>query len=85
MNRRSRLIAALMLLLLAVTTACQAHYPAGPTGQVTDRDAYFRKANGWHYELTVGGKTFRVTRDDYRHCFRASSYPACTTRGGGQR
>jgi hypothetical protein len=84
MNRRSRLIAALVL-LLAVTTACQAHYPAGPTGRVTDRQARYFKSGGWHYSLTVGGKTFRVTRDNYRDCFHGSSYPACTSRGGGQR
>ncbi|MEV7322854.1 hypothetical protein [Streptomyces sp. NPDC093970] len=23
---------------------------------------------------------FRVTRDDYRHCFRGSAYPSCTRR-----
>lgn len=73
-----RLFAALVLALLTATTACTPNYPAGPTGQVTDRDAYFRKADGWHYVLTVNGHTFRVTRDDYRHCLRGSNYPACT-------
>jgi hypothetical protein len=81
MSRRTRLFAALVLALL---TACSPHYPTGPSGTVTGRDGYYRKADGWHYSLTVHGKQFRVTRDDYRRCFRGSSYPACTKRGGGQ-
>jgi hypothetical protein len=84
MSRRTRLLAALAFALLALT-ACARTYPPGPSGKVTDRDAYFRKADGWHYSLTVRGKKFRVTRADYRHCFRGSTYPACTKRGGGQR
>jgi hypothetical protein len=80
MTRQSRLIAALVLALLAVTTACKATYPAGPTGHVTDRHASYFKSGGWRYWLTVDGKRFRVTRTDYRHCVRGSSYPACTKR-----
>lgn len=75
-----RLFAALVLALLAVT-GCSPHYPPGPSGTVTDRDAYFRKADGWHYELTVDGRKFRVTRADYRGCVRGSDYPACARKG----
>lgn len=80
MNRSTRLLAALALALLALS-ACRAHtYPAGPTGTVTDRSAAYFKSGGWRYRLTVDGSKFRVTRDDYRRCFRNSLYPACTNR-----
>ncbi|MFF8954081.1 hypothetical protein ACF09I_35590 [Streptomyces sp. NPDC014940] len=76
---KTRILAAVVLALLAAT-ACSPHYPAGPHGKVTDRDRYFRRADGWHYELTVHGREFRVTRADYRRCVRGSTYPACTHR-----
>jgi hypothetical protein len=72
--RRARLALALLLLL---TAACSPHYPAGPKGKVTDRSATYRKADGWRYSLTVRGRTFRVTGDDYRNCFHDSWYPGC--------
>ncbi|GAB3169864.1 hypothetical protein [Streptomyces incanus] len=75
------LLAALVLALLAVTTACTPDYPAGPSGRVTDRDRAYFKSGGWRYWLTVDGRKFRVTRADYRHCVRGSNYPTCTTRG----
>ncbi|NUP16607.1 MAG: hypothetical protein HOZ81_10960 [Streptomyces sp.] len=81
MTRRTRLLAALALALLALT-ACQATYPPGPSGTVTDRSRAYFKSGGWRYWLTVDGTRFRVTRDQYGHCFHGSSYPACTHRGG---
>jgi hypothetical protein len=81
MTRRTRLLAALALTLLALT-ACRATYPSGPSGMVTDRSRAYFKSGGWRYSLTVDGTRFRVTRDEYGNCFRGSSYPACTHRGG---
>ncbi|MFE9920448.1 hypothetical protein ACFYQA_02340 [Streptomyces sp. NPDC005774] len=80
MTRRSRLLAALALALLALT-ACSPSYPPGPSGKVTDRDRAYFKPGGWRYSLTVDSRKFRVTRDDYKRCVRGSSYPACTTHG----
>lgn len=77
---RIRGIGAAVAVVLALA-ACSPTYSPGPSGKVTDRQAYYLKSGGWHYRLTVRGKTFRVRRDDYRHCFRGSSYPACTKRG----
>lgn len=80
MKHSTRLLAALVLALLALN-ACRAHtYPPGPAGTVIDRSAAYFKSGGWRYRLTVGGDKFRVTRDDYRRCFRNSLYPACTNR-----
>ncbi|MEU2316574.1 hypothetical protein ACFY7X_13685 [Streptomyces althioticus] len=80
MNRRTYALAALLLALLATVTACEKTYPAGPTGKVTDRSRAYYKSGGWKYWLTVDGAKFRVTRDDYRSCFRGSAYPTCTHR-----
>lgn len=81
MNRRtSYLLAVLVVALLATGTACKKTYPAGPSGKVTDRASAYYKSGGWRYWLTVDGSKFRVDRDDYRSCFRGSTYPACTNR-----
>ncbi|MBZ6211653.1 hypothetical protein KVH31_34725 [Streptomyces olivaceus] len=69
-------LTALALTLVAVLTACQNPHPPGPTGKVTDR----HKGTGSRYSLTVTGHKFRVTRSDYRHCYRGSHYPTCTHR-----
>ncbi|NUV60073.1 hypothetical protein [Streptomyces sp. CAI-85] len=66
-------------------TACSPDYTPGPAGTVSDRNAAYFKSGGWHYRLTVttnDGRRhdFRVTRDDYKHCFHGSAYPACTHR-----
>ncbi|MET7603928.1 hypothetical protein ABZS96_15625 [Streptomyces avermitilis] len=65
-------------------TACSPDYAPGPTGTITDRSAAYFKSGGWHYRLTVttDGRphAFRVTRNDYRSCFRGSAYPTCTRR-----
>jgi hypothetical protein len=67
-----------------VLTACSPDYAPGPAGTVSDRSATYRKADGWHYQLTVTTdgrrQDFRVTRDEYKHCFRGSAYPTCTHR-----
>lgn len=73
-----------LLGLLVSLIGCAPAFPPGPTGTVTDRAAAYYKATGWRRHLTVrtpGGDTrrFRVG-DDYRHCYRASHYPACTHR-----
>lgn len=71
----------LTALAVAALAACSPHYPAGPDGTVTGRDAIYRSKNGgWFYYLTVDGTKFRVTRDDYQHCFRGSRYPQCADR-----
>jgi hypothetical protein len=70
------LVAVLAVLLLA--TACQPTYAPGPTGKVTDRSRAYWKSGGWHYWLTTTGSRFRVTRNDYEHCFHGSHYPTCT-------
>jgi hypothetical protein len=82
-------IRALLLLALAVTIACLILVgcgPAqGPAGTVTGKDrTYWPATKQWTYKLTVrkpdGAETeFRVTRSDYRACYRGSAYPACTT------
>lgn len=78
-----------MMLAVAVAltlSACSPHYPQGPDGRVTDRSDAYYKSGGWQYHLTVapaaGGepKKFRVTKNDYKSCFRGSRYPACTER-----
>ncbi|WP_216589534.1 hypothetical protein [Streptomyces brasiliscabiei] len=66
-------------------TACSPDYAPGPAGTVSDRSATYFKSGGWHYRLTVTTsddrrQDFRVTRDDYKHCFRGSAYPTCTHR-----
>ncbi|MBM7169096.1 hypothetical protein JQK87_11850 [Streptomyces sp. G44] len=66
-------------------TACGPNYGPGPAGTVSDRSASYFKSGGWHYRLTVTTndgrrQDFRVTRDDYKHCFRGSAYPSCTYR-----
>ncbi|MFJ9541920.1 hypothetical protein ACIRPX_32320 [Streptomyces sp. NPDC101225] len=63
--------------------ACSPDYAPGPAGTVNDRSAAYFKSGGWRYRLTVtttDGQRhrFRVTRDDYRHCFHGSAYPTCT-------
>lgn len=79
MTRAARIAAALATGAVLLT-ACSPHYPPGPAGRVTDRDSFYRKADGWHYSLTVRDKKFRVTRDEYRNCVHGSSYPGCTKR-----
>jgi hypothetical protein len=74
-------LAVLVLALLAATTACKQSFPEGPAGKVTDRHRAYFKSGGWRYWLTVDGQKFRVTRSDYQHCVRGSSYPACANRG----
>ncbi len=68
------------VLALLAATACSPHYPAGPAGTVTARDARYFKSGGWYFHLTVNGTRFRVTRDQYRRCSPDSTYPACTHR-----
>ncbi|RSN93754.1 hypothetical protein DMH26_24070 [Streptomyces sp. WAC 05379] len=70
---------------VSVLTACNPSYGAGPAGTVSDRSAAYFKSGGWRYRLTVTTtdgqrQDFRVTRDDYRSCFRGSAYPTCTQR-----
>lgn len=80
MTRPMRLAAAFVTAVVLLT-ACEAKtYPPGPEGKVTHRSRAHFKSGGWRYWLTVGDKEFRVTRDDYRNCFRESNYPACTKR-----
>ncbi|MCX5260397.1 hypothetical protein OOK27_40700 [Streptomyces canus] len=83
-------LASAVIAAVAVLTACSPDYAPGPAGTVSDRSATYRKADGWHYQLTVttnDGRRhdFRLTRDDYRHCFRGSAYPSCTRRTEGSR
>ncbi|MFF0084610.1 hypothetical protein ACFYR1_33580 [Streptomyces canus] len=82
--RKALAAAAATIGAVLALTACSPDYAPGPSGTVTDRSATYRKADGWHYQLTVtttdGREDFRVTRDDYRHCFRGSAYPTCTHR-----
>ncbi|MEV6381621.1 hypothetical protein AB0M31_19635 [Streptomyces sp. NPDC051773] len=66
-------------------TACSPDYATGPAGTVSDRSAAYFKSGGWRYRLTVTTsdgrrQDFRVTRDDYKSCFRGSTYPTCTHR-----
>jgi hypothetical protein len=81
-NRRTRYaLAVSAVLFLATGTACeQQTFPPGPSGTVTDRSRAYYKSGGWKYWLTVNSSKFRVTRDDYRSCFRGSAYPTCTNR-----
>ncbi|MGI5411115.1 hypothetical protein ACQEV9_30545 [Streptomyces chartreusis] len=65
-----------------VLSACGPSYGAGPAGTVSDRSAAYFKSGGWRYRLTVTttdgqDREFRVSRDDYRSCFRGSAYPTC--------
>ncbi|MEV6543413.1 hypothetical protein [Streptomyces sp. NPDC051665] len=69
-------------------TACSPDYAPGPAGTVSERSAAYFKSGGWRYRLTVttadGQRhSFRVTRDDYRHCFHGSAYPTCAHRSEG--
>lgn len=73
-----------------VLTGCNPSYGAGPAGTVSDRTAAYFKSGGWRYRLTVTThdgqrQDFRVSRDDYRSCFRGSAYPTCTHRTEGSR
>ncbi|GGX50136.1 hypothetical protein [Streptomyces chartreusis] len=75
---------------VSVLTACNPSYGAGPAGTVSDRSAAYFKSGGWRYRLTVTmndgqGQEFRVSRDDYRSCFRGSAYPSCMHRTEGSR
>lgn len=75
---------------VSVLTACGPNYGAGPAGTVSDRSAAYFKSGGWRYRLTVTTadgqrQEFRVSRDDYRSCFRGSAYPTCTDRTEGSR
>jgi hypothetical protein len=84
MHKALAATAATIAAVLALT-ACSPDYAPGPTGTVSDRSAAYFKSGGWHYRLAVtttdGHRhSFRVTRDDYRHCFRGSAYPTCTHR-----
>ncbi|MFF7240448.1 hypothetical protein [Streptomyces collinus] len=81
--RKALATAAASVATLLALAACSPHYAAGPAGTVSDRSAAYFKSGGWHYRLTVtttDGQQhrFRVTRHDYRHCFRGSAYPTCT-------
>jgi hypothetical protein len=83
-TRKASLLAAAAV-ALALTSGCGRTYPPGPDGTVTDRTHRYYKSSGWRYWLTVTTPTgpavkFRVTRDDYHHCFHQSHYPACSTR-----
>jgi hypothetical protein len=69
----------------AIVTACGPTYQQGPDGIVTGRVGTYTKHYGWRYRLTVTTaagthKRFRVSREDFRHCFHQSHYPACTKR-----
>ncbi|MFD9466746.1 hypothetical protein [Streptomyces sp. NPDC060027] len=69
----------------SVLTACNPSYGAGPAGTVSDRSSAYFKSGGWRYRLTITTtdgrrQEFRVTRDDYKRCFRGSVYPTCTSR-----
>ncbi|MFG2729782.1 hypothetical protein [Streptomyces canus] len=83
MRKTLAVVAAAVGAVLALT-ACSPDYAPGPAGTVSDRSATYRKADGWHYQLTVTTdghrQDFRVTRDEYKHCFRGSAYPTCTHR-----
>ncbi|MFF7985458.1 hypothetical protein ACFZDK_41180 [Streptomyces sp. NPDC007901] len=83
--RKTLAAATATIAAVAVLTACSPTYAPGPAGTVSDRNAAYFKSGGWHYRLTVttnDGRRhdFRVTRADYRHCFRGSAYPTCTHR-----
>lgn len=76
---RTTLAATTLLLALA---ACG---PApGPAGTVTDKDrTYWSATKQWTYKLTVRKPDgvehkFKVTKSDYRACYRGSAYPRCT-------
>ncbi|MFD5405409.1 hypothetical protein [Streptomyces griseorubiginosus] len=84
MRKALAALAATIGAVLALT-ACSPDYAPGLAGSVSDRSATYRKADGWHYRLTVttnDGRRhgFRVTRDEYKHCFCGSAYPTCTHR-----
>ena len=80
MNRCTRyVLAAVVMAFLVTGTACKQTYPAGPSGKVTDRASAYYKSGGWRFWLTVDGSKFRVTRAEFRSCFRGSTYPACTS------
>lgn len=84
MRKALAALAATVGAVLALT-ACSPDYAPGPTGTVSDRSAAYFKSGGWRYRLTVTTndgrrQDFRVTRDDYKHCFRGSAYPTCTHR-----
>ena len=83
--RKALASAAASIASVLVLTACSPDYAPGPNGTVSDRSAAYFKSGGWRYRLavtTADGQRhgFRVTRDDYRHCFRGSAYPSCTRR-----
>ncbi|MEV6167568.1 hypothetical protein AB0L99_04980 [Streptomyces sp. NPDC051954] len=84
MRKALAAVAATLGAVLALT-ACSPDYAPGPDGTVSDRSAAYFKSGGWRYRLTVTTSDgqrqgFRVTRDDYQHCFRGSTYPTCTHR-----
>ncbi|TXS40170.1 hypothetical protein EAO75_34755 [Streptomyces sp. uw30] len=78
------------LAAVLVLTACNPNYAVGPAGTVSDRSAAYFKSGGWRYRLTVTTadgqrREFRVTRDEYRSCFRGSAYPSRIHRTEGSR
>jgi hypothetical protein len=83
--RKALAAAAATVAAVLALSACSPDYAAGPAGTVSDRSAAYFKSGGWRYRLavtTTDGQrhSFRVTRDDYRHCFHGSAYPSCTRR-----
>lgn len=83
--RKSLAAVAATIGAVVALTACSPDYTPGPTGTVSDRSAAYFKSGGWRYRLTVTTndgrrQDFRVTRDDYKRCFRGSAYPSCTHR-----
>ncbi|MEW1831215.1 hypothetical protein [Streptomyces sp. NPDC088196] len=86
--RKALAAATAVIATVVALSACSPGYAPGPAGTVSDRSAAYFKSGGWHYRLavtTTDGQRhdFRVARDDYRHCFHGSAYPACTHRQEG--
>lgn len=56
----------------------------GPAGKVVDKDrTYWSATKQWTYRLTVRKPDgveakFKVSKSDYKACYRGSAYPKCT-------